>query len=75
MFDNNGVRKFACYTCGTYKYKDAQCVNCSKPPKRICNNCSQEVSKHNEMICRLASAKRNAEFLQPPANYFIKDKN
>ncbi len=75
MFDNNGVRKFACYTCGTYKYKDAQCVNCSKPPKIICNNCSQEVSNHSEIICTLASAKRDGEYLHSLTNCFIEDKN
>jgi len=62
MFDNNGVTKFACHTCGTYKYKDAQCIECSCPPKLICNNCGQEVSDHNETICEQAGAKRNANF-------------
>ncbi len=40
MFDNNGIRKFACHTCGTYKYKDTQYVPWIfnyNIPKEICN--------------------------------------
>ncbi len=71
MFDNNGVRKFACYTCGMYKYKDAECVLCSEPAKLVCNNCSQEVVNHNQALCDLAGAKRFEKF--EARNSFIID--